>query len=153
MFISLRAGSLDEILGDKPAAKEPPRSAPDGDTTSPSARLSKRPLSNPNLRKTAPDKAEPDSERQATEAGSSVRPLKRAAGDSRRPIRSARRSKSHPAPAEAEPRGRYAASRPAAIFGEATPRENIFGDRVISEQSLDEVILSYLAEDLEGTQK
>jgi hypothetical protein len=49
--------------------------------------------------------------------------------------------------------GRYAASRPAAIFGQlpSPEQQSIFGDSVISEKSLDEVILSYLAEDLEGT--
>jgi len=49
--------------------------------------------------------------------------------------------------------GRYVASRPAAIFS-TRPAENggsIFGDDLISEKSLDEVILSYLSEDLEST--
>lgn len=47
---------------------------------------------------------------------------------------------------------RYAPSRPASIFGNAKPQEgsSIFGEDLISEKSLDEVILSYLAEDLEG---
>jgi hypothetical protein len=51
--------------------------------------------------------------------------------------------------------GRYAPSRPASIFGSARPQEgsSIFGEDLISEKSLDEVILSYLAEDLEGPQK
>lgn len=47
--------------------------------------------------------------------------------------------------------GRYAAARPPAIF--STPRPPAapaFGDDLISEKSLDEVILSYLAEDLEA---
>ena len=47
--------------------------------------------------------------------------------------------------------GRYAATRPAAIFSptvEASP--SIFGASLISEQSLDDVILSYLSEDLDG---
>ena len=47
--------------------------------------------------------------------------------------------------------GRYAAARPAAIF-DAEPAKDggsIFGNGVISEKSLDEVILSYLADDLE----
>jgi hypothetical protein len=47
--------------------------------------------------------------------------------------------------------GRYAASRPAAIFTNAPDQGSIFGGSSISEQSLDEVILSYLAEDLDGT--
>jgi len=48
---------------------------------------------------------------------------------------------------------RYAPSRPASIFGSARPQEgsSIFGEDLISEKSLDEVILSYLAEDLEGS--
>ncbi len=54
--------------------------------------------------------------------------------------------------------GRYAASRPAAIFASGRAPEaggSIFGDDLISEKSLDEVILSYLSEDLEtaGTKK
>jgi hypothetical protein len=51
--------------------------------------------------------------------------------------------------------GRYAPPRPAAIFTPKKPAENasLFGDDLISEKSLDEVILSYLAEDLEGTDK
>jgi hypothetical protein len=46
--------------------------------------------------------------------------------------------------------GRYAASRPAAIFSEMPdPRGSIFGDATASEQSLDDVILSYLADDID----
>ncbi|MGK4002314.1 hypothetical protein WMF31_06805 [Sorangium sp. So ce1036] len=48
--------------------------------------------------------------------------------------------------------GRYAASRPASIFATNRPSEgaSIFGEDLISEKSLDEVILSYLAEDLDS---
>jgi len=44
-------------------------------------------------------------------------------------------------------------SRPASRFAAAPPKtaSSIFGDGIISEQSLDEVILSYLAEDLDGS--
>ncbi len=50
--------------------------------------------------------------------------------------------------------GRYAPARPAAIFGQAKPRQSsIFGEDLISDKSLDEVILSYLAEDLEVEKK
>lgn len=54
--------------------------------------------------------------------------------------------------AEAPP-GRYSISRPPSIFGDAPAAENrsIFGDSLIGEKSLDEVILSYLAEDLDGS--
>jgi hypothetical protein len=48
--------------------------------------------------------------------------------------------------------GRYAVSRPAALFAgrrSSEPGASIFGDDLISEKSLDEVILSYLSEDLD----
>ena len=47
---------------------------------------------------------------------------------------------------------RYAQAKPPAIFGSSrpTPNVSIFGEDLISEKSLDEVILSYLAEDLEN---
>jgi hypothetical protein len=54
-------------------------------------------------------------------------------------------------PAAAKPaEGRYGAARPAAIFGQAKPHggRSIFGDDIISDKSLDEVIMSYLADDL-----
>jgi hypothetical protein len=46
---------------------------------------------------------------------------------------------------------RYAPTRPASIFGQAKPAQGktIFGEDLISDKSLDEVILSYLAEDLD----
>jgi hypothetical protein len=50
--------------------------------------------------------------------------------------------------------GRYAASRPAAIFASARNADaggSIFGDDLISEKSLDEVILSYLSDDLDSS--
>jgi hypothetical protein len=57
------------------------------------------------------------------------------------------------APIRPSSEGRYGAARPAAIFGAAQkapqPPPSIFGDELISDKSLDEVILSYLAEDLE----
>jgi hypothetical protein len=50
--------------------------------------------------------------------------------------------------------GRYAPARPAAIFGQARPHQgSIFGEDLISDKSLDEVILSYLADDLEPPPK
>jgi len=55
-------------------------------------------------------------------------------------------------PARAKsPSGRYVASRPAAIFTAPEAGGSIFGDDLISEKSLDEVILSYLSDDLEST--
>lgn len=74
-------------------------------------------------------------------------------------ILSERAEAERPRPKAAEPpasnRGKYAPSRPASIFGASRPSEgsSIFGEDMISEKSLDEVILSYLAEDLEGGAK
>jgi hypothetical protein len=87
----------------------------------------------------------------------SLNELSRAAEQALAPAATAERGAAPEAPrparsATSEP-GRYAASRPAAIFGQlpSAEQQSIFGDSVISEKSLDEVILSYLAEDLEGT--
>jgi hypothetical protein len=46
---------------------------------------------------------------------------------------------------------RYAPTRPASIFGQTRPQQgkSIFGEDLMSDKSLDEVILSYLAEDLD----
>ena len=59
--------------------------------------------------------------------------------------------KSSPATAPTAGERRYAPTRPAAIFGQARPLPNksVFGEDLISDKSLDEVILSYLAEDLD----
>lgn len=54
-------------------------------------------------------------------------------------------------PASRPSEARYAPARPAAIFG-STQRpqpQSLFSDELVSDKSLDEVILSYLAEDLE----
>jgi len=65
-----------------------------------------------------------------------------------KPVRAA-----EPPPANAE--RRYAPTRPASIFGQAKPQQgkSIFGEDLIGDKSLDEVILSYLAEDLEPDAK
>jgi hypothetical protein len=51
--------------------------------------------------------------------------------------------------AHAPPAPNYAASRPAAIFASARPTDgrNLFGEEMISDKPLDEVILSFLAEE------
>ncbi|HZU83183.1 MAG TPA: hypothetical protein VE987_09715 [Polyangiaceae bacterium] len=62
----------------------------------------------------------------------------------------ARRGGSTPVGAPAGDR-RYAPTRPASIFGQARPQhgKTIFGEDLMSDKSLDEVILSYLADDLD----
>lgn len=170
MFISLRAGELDALLqpvasaiSSLPNAASPPVESPA--ETNPAAdeaqeqrrSVSQRPLSNPNLRKVSPSMPPPGPDGIELDVNSLDQyrrePAPRAVAKAKEGHRSSRRPRSAvtPAPAEAKHAGRYAASRPAAIFGEAPSRDNLFGDSVISEQSLDEVILSYLAEDLEGS--
>ena len=50
---------------------------------------------------------------------------------------------------------RYAPTRPASIFGQARPQrgKSIFGEDLMGDKSLDEVILSYLADDLKSEKK
>jgi hypothetical protein len=67
------------------------------------------------------------------------------------PPKPARGTPASGTPRAARPSGsRYAAPRPAAIFAPADNHGSLFGGGSISEKSLDEVILSYLAEDLDG---
>lgn len=127
---------------------------------------SKRPLSNPNLRRPTPSVAPPAAEAFELDVASLDKTLPKAAHSPAPPVRTPR---SNPAPRKSRPPipVRPAAAVPAAAAGaeaatsavgrpptrQATaPQTNarsIFGDGAISEQSLDEVILSYLAEDLE----
>jgi hypothetical protein len=50
---------------------------------------------------------------------------------------------------------RYAITRPASIFGQSRPLRgrSVFGDDLVNDKSLDEVILSYLAAELENEKK
>jgi hypothetical protein len=123
---------------------------------------SKRPLSNPNLRRPTPSVAPPAAEAFDLDVASlDNNPPKGAPSPAPPSARPPRKSKSRP-PIPARP----AAARSAAAGSDdgsaprppqrlATPPQSaprsIFGDGAISEQSLDEVILSYLAEDLEET--
>jgi hypothetical protein len=172
MFISLRAGELDQLIEDAcgvalapaepaPAAaaaaelpSQPDAAPPPSSSDSPSRTRS---LSNPNLKRVVPSVPPPPAGSIELDVESLDRhppppPPPRAPRIPTPPPRAGARggTPSQGTPSSAE---RYAASRPAAIFGEIPPPESrsIFGDKVISEKSLDEVILSYLAEDLEGS--
>jgi len=85
---------------------------------------------------------------EATRAGSGV--AKTSSGQMKAASAPARRASVKSMAATGDPR-RYAPTRPASIFGQARPQQgkSIFGEDVISDKSLDEVILSYLAEDLD----
>lgn len=136
---------------------------------------SRRPISNPNLRKPTPSVAPPAAEAFDLDVASlDKNPPKSTRSPPPPPARPPR--KSNPAPRKSRPPlpVRPAAAAPpapvaaAAAGGSAelgpsslgrpqtrlaaapqTNARSIFGDGAISEQSLDEVILSYLAEDLE----
>ncbi len=73
-----------------------------------------------------------------------------APGGSEPTSRTARRPVAAPVVTTKPAEPRYASARPAAIFGQAKPRggSSIFGEDIISDKSLDEVIMSYLAEDM-----
>jgi hypothetical protein len=122
-----------------------------------------RPMSNPNLRKVTPTVPPPTAaafeldvaalERlplkptlPSVEPASAEAPVARPLHKSNSPPRKLR---PNPAAADAP----VSLSRPASRFAAAPSKtsQSIFGDGVISEQSLDEVILSYLAEDLDGS--
>ena len=110
---------------ERPPAKSerPPRSSSSPKSERP------RPVREERVKRNDP-RAEPPSEPKQPVAGKSARP--------------------GPSPNNAQP----GAVRPAAIFGQARPQQSsIFGEDIISDKSLDEVILSYLAEDLEEGSK
>jgi hypothetical protein len=137
---------------------------------------SRRPISNPNLRKPTPSVAPPAAEAFDLDVASLDKNPPRAPHTPPAPPVRPPPRKSNPAPRKSRPpipvRPPAAAAVPAAVAAAggadlgpsslgrpqtrlaAAPNTNarsIFGDGAISEQSLDEVILSYLAEDLEET--
>jgi hypothetical protein len=132
------------LPGSKPVAPAMPplRSAPAATGGRIAAQASDKSGARPAQRREAPDIF---AGKTAEAAAVEVAPPKKA------------RESSFPKKPEKPSSGRYAASRPAAIFaGGRNPEAggSIFGDDLISEKSLDEVILSYLSEDLEtGTKK
>jgi hypothetical protein len=168
MFIALRAGELDELilgsglslgpevvrtpvelaLDSSPSAAPVPVPVPE--TPEPPAPRA-RSLSNPNLRRMLPSVPPPAAGSIELDVESLDRnppPLPRAP----RIAAAAPNAGRDATPAPASAAERYAPSRPAAIFGDVPPDSaSIFGEKVISEKSLDEVILSYLAEDLDGS--
>jgi hypothetical protein len=114
-----------------------------------------RTLSNPSLRKVSPSMPPPPEsafDLDIDSLGQTSAPSRARASRKRRSERPARKSSRprQPAPVrdETSPSPR---ARPAAAFGQAPAAHSrsIFGDNVSSEKSLDEVILSYLADDIE----
>lgn len=172
MFAALRAGDLDELLeascGPLPLPPAAPRTASaaelmassDSSAIIPAVQISvaepaavaepapvssaspslsarpTRPLSNPNIFKIPPSVPPPS--REAIDLAVGGLESEKSAPAA------ARKARSLPTQATAS------SARPASRYGTAPSASSIFGDGVISEKSLDEVILSYLAEDLDG---
>ncbi len=114
-----------------------------------SDRPRKRPITNPNLRGVAQSVAPPA----ADGFDLDVAALDRLPPSPARPTRKSNPPrKSRPPAAAAAARVVTAPQRPATQLSNppGTAARSIFGDGAVSEQTLDEVILSYLAEDLDG---
>lgn len=164
--ISIAAAAEPEAASARPAV-ESSRSAAEGEES----QRGRRPLANPNLRRPTPsvtppedaafdldvaslDKNPPRSSR--APAVTSPRPP-RTSGlsprKSRPPIPVRPSSGTQPVAAAVPAEAAASLGRPQTRLAAApaTNARSIFGDGAISEQSLDEVILSYLAEDLEET--
>jgi hypothetical protein len=164
MFTSLRAGELDSVLeraigplSEQPPAVtrplagpksvRPPRSVPPERPQS--ERPRRRSLSNPALRGVAQSVLPPNADGFDLDVGTLDSLPARSRSQPPRGPKSVRPPRSRP------PQPRPQPQRPAAQFASAPEARarSIFGDEAISEQTLDEVILSYLAEDLDGSQK
>jgi hypothetical protein len=132
-----------------PASSEPP----------PSPR--RRQLSNPNLRPPPPSVAPPAGDLELDEellSGNVPVPLRRSASlpeavATASSTESASAARAEPPDITVRPEEeevRYASPRPPNIFEAPLTEHTLFGERLIREKSLDEVILSYLADDLDG---
>ena len=167
MFIALRDGQLnetiDKVLGPSNAVPESKASRPPGKRRSkPPPTLPNVPAGQPGTLSPQPEEAAAPSPPLAKRAAPTLTDLVLADLETARarpgPASTRTPAKGIPAqgapavpPRPAAPAGRYAPARPAAIFTAPPDPGSIFGGSSISEQSLDEVILSYLAEDLDGT--
>jgi hypothetical protein len=161
MFTALRAGELDALLeravgplSEAPpvAPRAPPKSVrPPRASERPreSERPRRRQLSNPALRGVAQSMSPPSADGFDLDVGGLDKLPSRSRSQPPRAPRKTQPPRSRPPQARPQPQ------RPAAQFANAPEARarSIFGDEAISEQTLDEVILSYLAEDLDGTQK
>lgn len=179
MFAALRAGELDTLLetacgplplppverSDVERSASPAREPAAAPLAQPAAAapakapavapVAARPLSNPNLHRIPPSVPPPSREDLELAVGG-VDTLNVDAPSGNIPLlnrnESARAKKSTPPGARKSrtPVTPSVATRPSARAASSKPAQSIFGDSVISEKSLDEVILSYLAEDLDG---
>jgi hypothetical protein len=135
-------------------ASTKPAPSPAGEPAAQPAR--RRRLSNPNLQPAPPSVAPPAGEIDIDEAmleGSEHRPAPRHSARASA-IEPSEKANEEQKPSDEQKPGeeevRYAPPRPPNIFEAPLTEHSIFGERLIREKSLDEVILSYLADDLEG---
>lgn len=143
----------------QPDFETPPISSAFGDDERSTDRADRpNALSNPNLRKVVPSGPPPtavplDVDVSSLERLSAVTSLERNAEPDGLLAQGTPSLRKRPNPAAAAAAAAPNGSRPASRFAAVPPKSasSIFGDGVISEQSLDEVILSYLAEDLDGS--
>ncbi len=150
MFMALRDGTYDGLLDDGAAAASRSAMA----APSPPAAEDKP---SPSFPEPSTEDAQPALSVRADPAAAkawsaAVAPASATAAPALPPPPAAS-SANAPAPTPARPdaaAGRYVASRPAAVFASARPSEggNVFGEDMISDKSLDEVILTFLADEV-----
>jgi hypothetical protein len=170
MFIALRDGQFDQLVdpGKAPATRSPTAvvvpPAQRTELPSPEPQASAAPPEPPTER-TAEWAARAPIRRSSQELTLDFDALGHDDGHSASPAPAPARpmvspALGNPSPPAPRPSARYAPARPAAIFGAApkrtpvdsprsmVPDGGMFGDDLVHDKSLDEVILSYLAEDL-----
>jgi hypothetical protein len=145
----------------QPGFQTPPISSAFGDDERSADRSDRhQALSNPNLRKVVPSAPPPLAVQLDMDVASLERLPAKPLSVERDPEPSgllahgtaSLRKRTNPTAPAAAPLAPNPPPRPPSRFAAVPPKSaaSIFGDGVISEQSLDEVILSYLAEDLDG---
>ncbi len=160
MFIALRDGQFDDLIEE--GSSEPGKRAPSQTHESPSATTA-APATPAGEAPASPEPISVDVdalERAAASVqsrsplfgGEDMPPPPAAVLPGRRPSGSYRAvgTESVDPGSDKATAGRYSATRPASIFGTSSPSESsssVFGEDVISGKSLDEVILSFLAEE------
>ncbi len=157
MFIALRDGQFDDLIEERNPEPSQPALSP---TSDPSAAPTATPAGEPPASREQVTVDVDALERAAASVqsrsplfgGEDMPPPPPAVLPGRRPSGSYRAvgTESVDPGSDKATAGRYSATRPASIFGTSSPSESsssVFGEDVISGKSLDEVILSFLAEE------
>jgi hypothetical protein len=148
MFIALRGGELDELLESSCGPLPLPPVVAGSAVATPN-----RSLTNPNIHKIPPSVA-PASREEIDLAVGTLNQLEHEPALPHAKSEPPRKSSPAPARIARATASSNSSARPASRYGSLPSKSarSIFGDGVISEKSLDEVILSYLAEDLEPSE-